>query len=121
MSHKVTGKFEFDADKIKHLKAAVDSRTDCHWLGQGMYALYSESVQGEGFKINSWKYPCVVADGHIQYDNFNGHWGKQSVLDEIVQDAVANMTAEAAIMSGFQEYSRETNSEGELVLTLYRE
>lgn len=54
---------------------------------QGTAELYSSKATGHIVKLPGWEYPVVVnaATGQIDYDNYNGAWGKQEELDKLLQ------------------------------------
>ena len=118
MSHTVKATFKFDESNIDILRKTVEETENCTWLGQGTYHTYSEDLTGEGFKFRDWLYPCVVTDDGLKYDNFGGQWGKQALLDDLIQHTVANIVTESATLSGFVPYGQEMNEEGQLVVTL---
>lgn len=118
MSHTVKAKFKFDETNIDALRKAVEDSDNATWLGQGTYKLWSETLTGEAFKLKGWHYPCVVTEDGLKYDNYNGNWGNQEALDQLIQFAVDNIVVESAAMSGFTLHSREFNDEGQLVVTL---
>ena len=65
---------------------------------QGTARLYSGQVTGLLVKLPDWLYPAVVdaVTGSVQYDNYNGAWGRQEHLDRFLQAyAVEKATAEA--------------------------
>lgn len=118
MSHTVKAKFQIDETNIDALRKVIEASDNATWLGQGTYPLFSEQLTGEAFKLKNWKYPCVVTEEGLQYDNYKGHWGKQAELDEIIQRTVEHVVTESAAMSGFIPYGSEFNDEGQLVVTL---
>ena len=53
----------------------------------GEVRLFSESKTGWAIQLRDWRYP-VVADlksGRLDYDNFQGRWGRQQELDQFLQ------------------------------------
>ena len=64
----------------------------------GETRLFSESKTGWAVELPEWRYPivCDVNTGRIDFDNFNGRWGKQQELDLFLQRyAVEKATVEA--------------------------
>ena len=60
--------------------------------------MFSESKTGWAVELPEWRYPivCDVNTGRIDFDNFNGRWGKQQELDLFLQRyAVEKATVEA--------------------------
>ena len=54
---------------------------------QGTHRLFSGVASGLGVQLPDWRYPvvCDVATGKIDFDNYNGRWGKQEELDRMLQ------------------------------------
>jgi len=102
MSHVQTMEFAVDmeSDAAKTAIAQVGA-TD---LGQGEFKLYSNTkVTGHAVSLPGWNYPVVFTpDNKIKYDNYNGSWGKQELLDNLcaeiaIQEAIARATPIGAI------------------------
>jgi hypothetical protein len=53
----------------------------------GKAQLFSGEAEGQIVQLPGWTYPVVVdtTTGTTRFDNFNGHWGKQSELDRLLQ------------------------------------
>ena len=49
--------------------------------------LFSATVTGLCVQLPGWSYPvvCNLQSGAVQFDNFNGHWGEQSRLNQFMQ------------------------------------
>jgi hypothetical protein len=49
--------------------------------------LFSTTVSGLCIELPGWQYPVVanLQTGQVQYDNYNGHWGEQSRLNQFLQ------------------------------------
>ena len=49
--------------------------------------LFSTSATGLCVQLPGWQYPVVanLQTGQVQYDNYNGHWGEQSKLNQFLQ------------------------------------
>ena len=54
---------------------------------RGTFQLYSTSVTGLGIELPHWKYPVVANTdtGELRYDTYNGRWGEQEFLDQLLQ------------------------------------
>lgn len=54
---------------------------------RGTFELYSSTETGLGIELPHWKYPVVAntETGQIRYDNYNGRWGSQEFLDQLLQ------------------------------------
>ncbi len=53
----------------------------------GEAKLFSGSKTGWQVQLPDWQFPlvCDVNTGKIDFDNYNGHWGKQDQLDQFLQ------------------------------------
>ena len=53
----------------------------------GEVQLFSESKTGWAIQLRDWRYPVVanLESGRLDYDNFEGRWGKQQELDQFLQ------------------------------------
>lgn len=98
MSHTVTIKTQFKDEAA--LAAA------CREMGiaapvRGTASLFQSQdrdLAGLIVRLPGWHYPVIVdtANGTARFDNYNGHWGKQSELDRLTQlYAVHKATLEA--------------------------
>lgn len=49
--------------------------------------LFSDEATGYCVQLPRWRYPvvCDTDAGVVQYDNYEGHWGEQALLDRLVQ------------------------------------
>lgn len=79
----------------------------CQRLGlaaptQGTAKLYSTNAAGWIVQLPGWRYPvvCDTANGHIRFDNFNGHWGEQSQLNKFLQVYTVEKARMAARQKG---------------------
>ncbi len=84
MSHIVSIETEIrDALAIK--AACQRLRLQAPVLGEAK--LFSGTKTGWQVKLPNWRYPvvCDVATGKIDFDNYNGRWGKQEELDKLLQ------------------------------------
>jgi len=67
-------------------------RTACGRLAlplpvDGTHKLFGGEATGLGVQLPDWRYPvvCQLETGQLQYDNYNGRWGKQQHLDSFLQ------------------------------------
>jgi hypothetical protein len=53
----------------------------------GTVRLFSKEATGWQVQLPNWKYPvvCETSNGNVLFDNFNGNWGAQSLLDGFLQ------------------------------------
>jgi len=49
--------------------------------------LFSATATGLCVQLPGWNYPVVanLQTGQLQFDNYNGHWGEQSRLNQFLQ------------------------------------
>ena len=49
--------------------------------------LFSATAAGLCLQLPGWQYPvvCNLQSGSVQYDNYNGAWGKQAELNRFLQ------------------------------------
>ena len=54
---------------------------------RGTFKLYSSEENGLGIELPHWKYPVVANTdtGELRYDNYEGRWGSQEFLDQLLQ------------------------------------
>lgn len=85
-------------------------------------ALYQAAETGIAIKLDGWNYPVVVdtANGKISYDNYNGSWGKQEKLDELLQEYVRQEAIDLYQAQGFEidEFNTRYLENGDLELHL---
>ena len=91
MSHIVTVRTQI-RDPIALAAACV--RLGLEKPSQGTARLFSAQASGLIVKLPGWHYPAVIdtQTGGIQYDNYNGEWGKQEELDKLLQGYAVEKT-----------------------------
>ncbi len=49
--------------------------------------LFNAQTRGLAVRLEGWRYPVVFdcRTGESQFDNYEGHWGKQEKLDQFLQ------------------------------------
>ena len=54
---------------------------------RGTFELYNSIESGLGIELPHWKYPVVANTdtGELKYDNYEGRWGSQELLDQFLQ------------------------------------
>ena len=74
------------------VKDAVALASACRRLGlaepvRETVQLFSGQATGLAVRLQNWQYPVVVdvEAGVVKYDNFNGEWGEQRWLDQLLQ------------------------------------
>lgn len=64
----------------------------CRRLGygepvHGKFTLFTTEATGHAVQLPGWRYPvvCDTSAGTIAFDNYNGAWGEQKLLDQFLQ------------------------------------
>ena len=84
MSHLVTIQTKLhDASAV----AAACQRLNLTAPVQGTASLFSGEATGLLVQLPGWQYPAVIdtQSGQVKFDNFEGHWGDQALLDKFLQ------------------------------------
>ncbi|MFN3150475.1 DUF1257 domain-containing protein [Bremerella sp.] len=84
MSHIVTIQTEVrDLEAIRQATRRLQLPEPTH----GEVQLFSERKIGWAIQLRDWRYPVVanLESGRLDYDNFEGRWGKQQELDQFLQ------------------------------------
>jgi hypothetical protein len=76
----------------------------------GLAALVNERVKlfdgsehvGVNINLPGWRFPvCVVSDGSVAFDNYNGHWGSMSELNKLKAFYGVETAKKAARLKGY--------------------
>lgn len=53
----------------------------------GTFRLFAGEATGLGIELPGWQYPvvCHTQTGELKFDNYGGHWGERSKLDQFLQ------------------------------------
>ena len=98
MSHIVQIKTEIrDLDALQ----AACRRLNLTEAQHGHHHVFAIHREGYAVKLPNWNYPvvCNIETGAVDFDNYNGSWGKQEELDKLLQAyAVEKATLEAQRM-----------------------
>ncbi len=116
MSHIVTIETEIrDAIAIK--AACQRLRLETPVFGEAK--LFSSTKTGWQVKLPNWRYPvvCDVATGKIDFDNYQGRWGKQEQLDRLLQ-AYAVEKAKIESRRKGHTCTEQTLTDGSIKLTI---
>lgn len=74
--------------------------------------------RGYAVELPGWKYRVAVKeDGEVAYDNYNGTWGDQSVLDKLLQRYGVE-TAKKALRRQGKSAVEKVNQNGSITLTV---
>jgi hypothetical protein len=91
--------------------------------GQKHKLFGGQTAEGIGVKLQGWQYPVVIntTTGEAAYDNYGGSWGKQEMLDDLVQEYAVEETTRQALAQGYCVESEETleNGDRQLVFASY--
>ncbi len=81
--------------------------------------LFSGQATGLTVQLPGWKYPlvCNTASGHIQFDNFGGHWGEQAGFDQFLQAYAAEKAKLEARKQGHS-VTEQALADGSIKLTI---
>ncbi len=85
----------------------------------GEAKLFSSTKTGWQVKLHNWRYPvvCDVATGKIDFDNYQGRWGKQEQLDRLLQ-AYAVEKAKIESRRKGHTCTEQTLTDGSIKLTI---
>lgn len=80
--------------------------------------------QGSNFEnvtsvnVPGWRYPVVVDNGQVHFDNYNGKWGSIEGLNKLKQRYARNVAVKEARKKGYRvREKQEENGRIKLVLT----
>lgn len=81
--------------------------------------LFSESVSGWAVELPKWRYPVVfnIESGETRFDNYEGHWGDRSKLDQLLQTYAVEKTKIEARKKGHSVTERALDN-GSIKLTV---
>lgn len=82
--------------------------------------MYGNEVQAVmTVHLEGWKFPVAVdKEGIAHYDNHNGHWGKDSQLDQLRQGYAVNFVRQRAAQQGLRVTSQQAQADGTVRLVL---
>jgi hypothetical protein len=81
--------------------------------------LFNASATGLCVQLQAWTYPlvCNIQTGQLQYDNYNGAWGRQEELNKFLQGYAVEKTKIEARKKGHG-VSEAQMSDGSIKLTI---
>ena len=70
-------------------------------------------------RLPKWRYPvvCDIATGELRYDNYGGHWGDQSHLDQFLQSYAVEKASLEARKQGYI-VTEQALADGSIKLTV---
>lgn len=88
----------------------------------GNFQVFSVNRTGLGVKLPQWQYPVVIDlnTGAVDFDNYNGMWGKQETLDSFMQAYTIEKAKLEAAKNGYSVYE-ENLTDGSVKLTVTME
>jgi len=86
---------------------------------KGSFKVYAVERSGIGVKLPGWQYPvvCNVETGAVDFDNYNGSWGKQVELDKFLQAYAVEKAIYEAQKGGYSVYE-ETLPDGSIKINI---
>lgn len=99
MSHIVTVSTEIrDVGALRQACCRLSLEEPVHRTAK----LFSTEATGYCVELPEWKYPvvCDVDSGQISYDNYEGRWGPQNRLHELLQNYAVEKTKIEARRNG---------------------
>lgn len=96
----------------------------CQRLGlkaptHGKARLFTNEAEGLIVELPNWNFPVVfdTASGEVRYDNYNGQWGKQEQLDQLLQAYAVEKARIEARKAGHQVHEQAL-PDGSIKLTI---
>lgn len=85
----------------------------------GKFRVFSVDREGLGVKIPGWQFPvvCNTNTGAVDFDNYNGNWGEQRLLDQFLQAYTIEKAKLEAAKMGHSVYE-EPMADGSIKLTV---
>ncbi|WP_315861177.1 DUF1257 domain-containing protein [Anatilimnocola floriformis] len=85
----------------------------------GQHKLFTSVASGWGITLPGWSYPvvCDLSSGQLHFDNYNGRWGQQQVLDHFLQRYACEKAKIEARKKGHT-ISEQTLADGSIKLTI---
>jgi len=106
------------------LRDATAISAACHRLSlpqptSGTVTLFTAEATGTIVQLPGWQFPLVIdtESGDVQFDNFNGTWGKQEYLDRFLQSYAVEKTKLEARKKG-NTVSEQVLTDGSIKLTI---
>ncbi len=83
-------------------------------------SLYSDQATGYCVELPKWRYPvvCNTQAGTVSYDNFQGRWGEQRELDQLMQ-AYACEKAKLEARRNGHTVTEQALADGSIKLTVH--
>ena len=116
MSHIVTIKTEV-RDPAAIRAACGRLRLEPPLFGEAK--LFSGTKTGWQVRLPEWRYPvvCDVQSGTVEFDNYEGRWGKQEHLDHFLQGYAVKKAKLESLLKGHS-CTEQTLTDGTIKLTI---
>ena len=87
---------------------------------QATARLFSSEATGQCVRLPEWRYPvvCELESGQVRYDNYNGLWGDQSRLDQLMQAYAVEMSKLEVRRQGYS-VTEQPLADGSIKLTIH--
>lgn len=96
----------------------------CRRLGldaavSGKHRVYAVDREGYAVRLPNWSFPvvCNLETGAVDFDNYNGSWGKQEELDKFLQAYAVEKAILEAQRMGYSLYET-TLADGSIELNI---
>jgi len=94
----------------------------CKRLGYGFEVGNTDQRFSGGvatLRLPDWHHGVAIKeDGTVEYDNYNGNWGNQSTLDNLLKEYAADVVEQEAFDQGLYNVMRNTTPEGDIELEI---
>lgn len=82
--------------------------------------LFSDEATGYCVQLPRWRYPvvCNTDAGVVKYDNYEGHWGEQALLDSLCQSYAVEKSILEARKQG-RSVTEQSLADGSIKLTVH--
>ena len=82
--------------------------------------LFSDEATGYCVQLPRWRYPvvCNTDAGVVKYDNYEGHWGEQALLDSLRQSYAVEKSILEARKQG-RSVTEQSLADGSIKLTVH--
>lgn len=87
----------------------------------GLHRLFDGTKrEGHAVKLKDWHMPVVfdLTTGEALYDNYNGSWGNESHLDELIQGYAIEAAEAEARLAGYSNITETVEANGDVVVRM---
>jgi len=72
---------------------------------------------GLAVHLPNWRYPMILDNGKVYFDNYHGNWGKMSEFDKVKDHYGLELSKQQAIIKGYTFHERKTQ-DGKIQLVI---